>query len=239
MARLERLNKYLAECGVASRRGADQIIADGRVKINGKVVTELGRKVNIYNDTIMVDDIICKQNTKCVVVMFNKPKGCVTTTSDEKGRKTIFDYVDISSPRLFPIGRLDYDSEGLLLLTNDGDLANKITHPSFEITKTYLVKVNGEMPEHKLAQLRKGVMVDGSVTKRSKVKLLEYSNGISRLEVTISEGRNRQVRKMFEAVEREVIFLKRVAIGELRLGGLSRGGYRYLNDFELEYLKNL
>ena len=126
-----------------------------------------------------------------------------------------------------------------MLLTNDGDLANKITHPSFEITKTYLVKVNGEMPEHKLAQLRKGVMVDGSVTKRSKVKLLEYSNGISRLEVTISEGRNRQVRKMFEAVEREVIFLKRVAIGELRLGGLSRGGYRYLNDFELEYLKNL
>ena len=109
MARLERLNKYLAECGVASRRGADQIIADGRVKINGKVVTELGTKVNIYNDTIMVDDIICKQSTKCVVVMFNKPKGCVTTTSDEKGRKTIFDYVDISSPRLFPIGMLDYD----------------------------------------------------------------------------------------------------------------------------------
>lgn len=239
MARLERLNKFLAECGVASRRGADQIIACGRVKVNGKVVTELGTKVNIYNDTIMVDDIICKQNKKCVVIMFNKPKGCVTTTNDEKGRKTIYDYIDISSPRLFPIGRLDYDSEGLLLLTNDGELANKITHPSFEITKTYLVKVNGEMPEHKLAQLRKGVMVDGSLTKRSKVKLLEYSNGISRLEVTISEGRNRQVRKMFEAVEREVIFLKRVAIGELRLGGLSRGGYRYLNDFEIEYLKSL
>lgn len=239
MARLERLNKYLAECGVASRRGADQIISDGRVKVNGKVVCELGTKINIYNDTIMVDDIICKANTKCVVVMFNKPKGCVTTTSDEKGRKTIFDYIDIASPRLFPIGRLDYDSEGLLLLTNDGDLANKITHPSFEITKTYLVKVRGEMPEHKLAQLRKGVMVDGSLTKRSKVKLLEYKDGVSRLEVTISEGRNRQVRKMFEAVEREVFFLKRVAVGELRLGGLSRGGYRYLNEFELEYLKNL
>lgn len=239
MARLERLNKYLAQSGIASRRGADQIIADGRVKVNGKVVSELGAKVNIYNDTIMVDDIVCKQNKKCVVIMFNKPKGCVTTTSDEKGRKTIFDYVDITSPRLFPIGRLDYDSEGLLLLTNDGDLANRISHPSFEITKTYLVKVKGEMPEHKLAQLRKGVMVDGSLTKRSKVKLLEYKDGISRLEVTISEGRNRQVRKMFEAVEREVIFLKRVAIGDLRLGGLSRGGYRYLNEFELEYLKTL
>ncbi len=239
MARLERLNKYLAQSGIASRRGADQIIADGRVKVNGKVVSELGAKVNIYNDTIMVDDIVCKQNKKCVVIMFNKPKGCVTTTNDEKGRKTIFDYVDITSPRLFPIGRLDYDSEGLLLLTNDGDLANRISHPSFEITKTYLVKVKGEMPEHKLAQLRKGVMVDGSLTKRSKVKLLEYKDGISRLEVTISEGRNRQVRKMFEAVEREVIFLKRVAIGDLRLGGLSRGGYRYLNEFELEYLKTL
>ncbi len=239
MARLERLNKFLAQSGIASRRGADQIIADGRVKVNGKVVSELGAKVNIYNDTIMVDDIVCKQNKKCVVIMFNKPKGCVTTTSDEKGRKTIFDYVDITSPRLFPIGRLDYDSEGLLLLTNDGDLANRISHPSFEITKTYLVKVKGEMPEHKLAQLRKGVMVDGSLTKRSKVKLLEYKDGISRLEVTISEGRNRQVRKMFEAVEREVIFLKRVAIGDLRLGGLSRGGYRYLNEFELEYLKTL
>lgn len=239
MARLERLNKYLAQSGIASRRGADQIIVDGRVKVNGKVVSELGAKVNIYNDTIMVDDIVCKQNKKCVVIMFNKPKGCVTTTSDEKGRKTIFDYIDITSPRLFPIGRLDYDSEGLLLLTNDGDLANRISHPSFEITKTYLVKVKGEMPEHKLAQLRKGVMVDGSLTKRSKVKLLEYKDGVSRLEVTISEGRNRQVRKMFEAVEREVIFLKRVAVGDLRLGGLSRGGYRYLNEFELEYLKTL
>lgn len=239
MAKIERLNKYLAECGVASRRGADTLIADGRVKVNGKTVVELGSKINVYNDTVMVDDIIVKQNNKCVVIMFNKPKGCVTTKSDEKGRKTVFDYIDITSPRLFPIGRLDYDSEGLLLLTNDGDLANKISHPSFEITKTYIVKVKGEMPEHKLAQLRKGVLVDGVVTKRSKVKLLEYTDGISRLEITISEGRNRQVRKMFEAVEREVIFLKRVAVGELRLGGLSRGGYRYLNDFEIEYLKNM
>lgn len=239
MARQERLNKYLAECGIASRRSADKIILDGRVKINGKVVTELGSKVNIYNDTVMIDDVIVKANTKDVVVMFNKPKGCITSASDEKGRKTIFDYVKIDNIRLFPVGRLDYDSEGLLLLTNNGDLANKISHPSSEIPKTYLVKVKGEMPEHKLAQLRKGVIVDGVVTKRAKVKLLEYKDGISRLEVTITEGRNRQVRKMFEAVEREVIFLKRIAIGDLRLGGLSRGGYRYLNDLEVEYLERL
>lgn len=239
MAKLERLNKYLAESGIASRRGADTIIQDGRVKVNGKIVSELGSKINVFNDTVMVDDVIVKAVTRDVVVMFNKPKGCITSANDEKGRKTIFDYIKIDTPRLFPIGRLDYDSEGLLLLTNNGELANKITHPSSEIPKTYLVKVQGEMPEHKLAQLRKGVMVDGSLTKRSKVKLLEYKDGISRLEVTITEGRNRQVRKMFEAVEREVIFLKRIAIGELRLGGMSRGGYRYLNDLEINYLKNL
>lgn len=239
MAVMQRLNSYLAECGVSSRRGADKLIEEGRVKINGKVCTSLGTKVNVKNDTIMVDDVICKPIKKNVVIMFNKPKGCVTTFSDDKGRKTVFDYIDITSPRLFPIGRLDYDTEGLLLLTNDGELSNKLTHPSFEIPKTYLVKVDGEMPEHKLAQLRKGVLVDGVLTKRAKVKLLEYSDGISRLEVTITEGRNRQVRKMFAAVDREVKFLKRVAVGELRLGGLSRGGYRYLNEMEIEYLKNL
>lgn len=239
MAKVVRLNKYLAECGICSRRGADSIILDGRVKVNGKVTQELGTKIEPFNDTIMVDNIIVKSVNKSVVVMFNKPKGCITSMNDEKGRKTIYDYVKIDNVRLFPIGRLDYDSEGLLLLTNDGDLANKLMHPSNEIPKTYIVKVKGEMPEHKLAQLRKGVMVDGAITKRSKVKLLEYVDGVSRLEVTITEGRNRQVRKMFEAVEREVFFLKRIAIGELKLGGLSRGGHRYLNDYELMYLKNL
>ena len=142
-------------------------------------------------------------------------------------------------PHLCPVGRLDYDTEGMLLLTNDGDLAHKLTHPSFEVPKTYLVRVKGEMPEHKLAQLRKGVMVDGEKTKRAKVKLLEFKDGESKLQVTISEGKNRQVRKMFEAVEREVVFLKRIAVGELRLGGLPRGGYRYLSDGEVEYLKRL
>ena len=134
---------------------------------------------------------------------------------------------------------MDYDTEGLLILTNDGDLAYKLTHPSYEVPKTYSVKVEGEMPEHKLAQLRKGVLVDGEKTKRSKVKLIEYKDGVSKLEVTITEGKNRQIRKMFEVVEREVFFLKRIAVGELRLGGLARGGYRYLNDDEIYYLKNI
>ena len=237
---MERLNKYLASTGVASRRNADKLIAGGRVRVNGKTVTELGKSINEKNDTVMVDDIIVKPTTDYSYVMFYKPKGCITSVNDEKGRKTVFDYLsELNIPHLVPVGRLDYDTEGMLLLTNDGDLAHKLTHPSFEVPKTYLVKVKGELPEHKLAQLRKGVLVDGELTKRCKVKLLEYKDGESKAQITIAEGKNRQVRKMFEAVEREVTFLKRIAVGELRLGGLPRGGYRYLNEDEVYYLKHI
>ncbi len=225
---------------MASRRGADKLIEEGRVKVNGKVVKELGSSINEKNDTVMLDDKIVKPASDFAYVLFYKPKGCITTVSDEKGRKTIYDYLqDLNIPHLIPVGRLDYDTEGMLLMTNDGELAYKLTHPSYEIPKTYLVKVDGEMPEHKLAQLRKGVMVDGEKTKRCKVKLLEYKDEESKLQVTITEGKNRQIRKMFEAVDREVKFLKRIAVGELRLGGLPRGGYRYLNEDEVFYLKNM
>lgn len=237
---MERLNKYLASTGVASRRGADKLIADGKVKVNGKVVIELGTTINEKNDTVTVDDVIVKKETDLKYIMFYKPKGCITTVSDEKGRKTIYDYLEeLNIPHLIPVGRLDYDTEGLLLMTNDGDLAYKLTHPSYEVPKTYVVKVRGEMPEHKLAQLRKGVIIDGEKTKRARVKLIEFKDDISKLQITITEGKNRQIRKMIEAVEKEVIFLKRIAIGDLRLGGLARGGYRFLNDFEVEYLKRL
>lgn len=237
---MERLNKYLASTGIASRRGADKLITEGKVKINGKVVTELGTMVNEGNDTVSVDDIVVKPENKFSYIMFYKPKGCITTVSDEKGRKTIYDYLeDVNIPHLIPVGRLDYDTEGLLLMTNDGDLAYKLTHPSYEVPKTYVVKVDGEMPEHKLAQLRKGVLVDGEKTKRARVKLVEFKDRISKLQITITEGKNRQIRKMIEAVEKEVLFLKRIAMGDLRLGGLARGGYRFLNDFEVEYLKRL
>lgn len=237
---MERLNKYLASCGVASRRGADKLIADGAVKVNGKVVTELGTLVNPDKDKVFVQDIQVKPVAKYSYIMFYKPKGCITTVKDEKGRKTVYDYLqDLNIPHLVPVGRLDYDTEGLLIMTNDGDLTFSLTHPSHEVEKTYLVKVNGEMPEHKLAQLRKGVIVDGEKTKRSKVKLLEYTDGVSKLQVSITEGKNRQIRKMFEAVEREVFFLKRIAVGAVRLGGLARGAYRYLSDEEVAYLKSL
>ena len=237
---MERLNKYLASCGAASRRGADKLIEEGRVKVNGKVVTELGTTVNPANDTVAVDGIKVRPVAEYSYIMLYKPKGCITTVSDEKGRKTVFDYLgDVNIPHLVPVGRLDYDTEGLLILTNDGDLTYSLTHPSHEVEKTYLVKVEGEMPEHKLAQLRKGVIVDGEKTNRSRVKLIEYKDGVSRLRVTITEGRNRQIRKMFETVEREVVFLKRIAVGELKLGGLGRGAYRYLTDDEIAYLKSL
>ena len=237
---MERLNKYLASCGVASRRGADKLIEEGRVKVNGKVVTELGKSVNPANDSVAVDGQKVKPVAEYSYIMLYKPKGCITTDRNKKGKKTVFDYLtDVNIPHLVPVGRLDYDTEGLLILTNDGDLTYSLTHPSHEVEKTYLVKVNGEMPEHKLAQLRKGVIVDGEKTNRSRVKLIEYKDGISRLRVTITEGRNRQIRKMFEAVEREVIFLKRITVGDLKLGGLARGAYRYLSDEEIAYLKSL
>lgn len=267
-----RINKYLAECGVCSRRNADELVKQGRVSVNKKVVRELGFDVDVDKDIVFVDGKKVVKVTHYDYVMFYKPKGCVTTLDDSKDnksgrpktelesaptqkksteeqqlaekkrpRKTVLDYIgaDFKNKRLFPVGRLDYDSEGLLLLTNDGDLTYKLTHPSSEIPKTYIVKIEGTIEESDLAILRKGVKVDGVKYGHSKVKLTGIEDGNARLEVIIFEGKNREIRRMFEAVEKKVIFLKRVAIGDLRLGGLSRGGYRELNEFEVEYLKKL
>jgi len=235
---MERLNKYLASCGVASRRESEKLILDGRVKVNGKVVIDLATKVNEERDTVSLDGVNLKPTQEYSYIMMYKPKGCVTTLKDDKGRKTVFSYLeDLNIPHLVPVGRLDYDTEGLLLLTNDGELVHSLTHPSHEVPKTYIVKIEGDIQEHKLAQLRKGVMVDGQLTAKAKIKLVEFKDGISKLEVTIHEGRNRQIRKMFEAVDKEVVFLKRVSVGDVRLGGLARGKYRYLNDCEIDYLK--
>ena len=232
-----RLNKFLASCGAASRRGADELIASGRVRVNSIVVTELGKMVETDNDTVTLDGKKVEPVSKMTYIMLYKPKGCITSLRDEKGRKTVYDYLDVEVPHLVPVGRLDYDTEGLLLLTNDGELVNRLAHPSGEVPKSYLVRAEGEFPEHILAKLRKGVEIDGVKTKRSKVKLLEQGEREAKLLVTITEGRNRQVRRMFEAVERNVVFLKRVAIGDLRLGGLARGAWRYLREEEVEYLK--
>ena len=243
-----RLNKYIAECGVASRRAADKLISDGKVKVNNKIVTALGTDINEFNDTVTVDDRKITLVNRYVYIMLHKPKGCVTTVKDDKtpgegsevkARKTIMDYVNITDKRIFPIGRLDYDTEGLILLTNDGALANKLTHPSNEIPKTYVAKIEGTLQESDLARLRNGIPLGGTITHRSKVKVLGVEDNISRIEITIYEGKNRQVRRMFEYVGANVIFLKRTKIGDLKLGGLGRGMSRYLTDREIAILQRL
>ena len=232
-----RLNKYLADCGVGSRRECDALIAEGVVKVNGKVAS-LGQMVD-GNARVTVRDKRIGDKQKLYYILLNKPKGCVTTVKDDLGRKTVMDFVSDIKARLYPVGRLDYDTEGLLLLTNDGDLSNRLTHPRNEINKTYVCRISGMLKESERVTLEKGVLVDGVKTAPSKVKIVEQDQHHTRCEVTIHEGRNHQVKKMFEAVGKEVEFLKRVAIGELRLGGLKRGEYRFLNDYEKKKKKNL
>ncbi len=236
-----RINKFLAECGIASRRNCETLVLEGRVKINNKKVLKLATEVDPEVDLVSVDDKPVKPIGKHLYIMLNKPKGYVCTTSDERGRKTVMDFFVGKYPgkRIFPIGRLDYDTEGLLLLTTDGDLANRLMHPRNEISKTYVAKIEGEISEAELNKLRNGVELDGVKTKKCKVKLLEFDENVSRIEVVITEGRNRQVRRMFESINRDVIFLKRTAVGEIKLGGLFRGNYRELKEKESEYLKRI
>lgn len=232
-----RINKYLAEAGVSSRRGADELIREKRVLINGKAA-EMGAEVEA-GDTVTVDGSVVKRVTKFSYYMLNKPKGCVTTVKDDKGRKTVMDFLPKTRDRLYPVGRLDYDTEGLLIITNDGELANRLTHPINEVPKTYVAKIEGTLTEAMLAKLRSGVEIDGVKTKKSSVRIIDENKETTKLAVTITEGRNRQVRKMFEAVGKEVVFLKRIKIGELSLRGLDRGAYRPLSREEVYYLKNI
>lgn len=233
-----RINKFLASAGLGSRRGVEELIRSGAVKINKVTVDNLSTDVNLDNDTVTVNGKQVSISAAPVYIMLYKPKGCICSASDEKDRKTVFDYIDIDK-RLFTVGRLDYDTEGLLLLTNDGEMANKLTHPSNEVPKTYLVKIEGEIPENDLATLRKGVVIDGVKTKRASIKVKEIVDNVTSLTITIYEGRNREIRKMFETVGKNVIFLKRIAVGDLKLGGLARGTYRYLTEKEIFYLKNI
>ena len=231
-----RLNKYLADCGVGSRRECDRLIEEGVVVVNGKVA-RLGMEVSEH-DQISVNGKRVGDKQKNYYLMLHKPKGYVTTVKDDLGRKTVMDLIDIKA-RLYPVGRLDYDTEGLLILTNDGELANRLTHPRNEVNKTYICRISGMLTDKERLQLERGVLIDGVKTAPARVRILKQDQHHTRCEVTIHEGRNRQVKKMFESVGKEVEFLKRVAVGELRLGGLKRGEYRFLNDYEVEYLKNV
>ena len=234
-----RINKFLASAGFGSRRKCEDLVKEGRVKCNDEVIVDLGFSVDEKKDKISVDGKIVSYSSEFVYVMLHKPKGVITSMSDEHGRKTVKDIMPSEYKNLKPVGRLDYDSEGLLLMTNDGDLSYVLTHPSNEIAKTYVVRVEGEVKESQLAVMRAGVVIDGVRLSKCKVKVLEKLEKDTRLEVVITEGKNRQVRKMFDAVGLTVVFLKRTHIGALRLGGLTRGAYRLLNDQEIAYLKSL
>ena len=233
-----RINKFLAEQGVASRRGSDEIIAAGRVTINGKPA-KAGDEISA-EDAVMLDGKLLSHKVRYEYFLLNKPKAYLCTVSDDKGRKTVMDLLPSGAGRVFPVGRLDYDTEGMLLLTNDGDLAYRLTAPQSEIPKTYLVRVEGSVSDAQLNRLRAGVEIErGVITKKCRVIVTETNKKYTKLRVVLTEGKNREIRKMFEAVGKTVVFLKRLKIGELTLTGLDRGSVRKLTQEEVFYLKNL
>lgn len=232
-----RLQKYLASCGVASRRAAEKMITEGRISVNGTVVTELGTQVDENADTVQLDGETVRPEAEKHYIAYNKPVGEVTTASDPEGRDTVMDRFRDYPVRLFPVGRLDYDSEGLLLLTNDGDLMNRLLHPSFEIKKSYLTRVSNFVTDEEIRSLRKGVMIDGRLTSPAEVRMIRHDAFSTELLVTIHEGRNRQVRKMIEAVGHQVVRLKRVRFGPVELGDLPSGMWRKLTEAEIAKLR--
>ena len=233
-----RINKFLADKGIASRRHADEIIAAGRVTINGVVAT-LGASVE-DGDEVALDGIVLETTEKKMeYYLMNKPKGVVCTVSDDRGRKTVIDLLPEGVGRVFPVGRLDYETEGLLILTNDGDLAYRLTHPMTEIPKTYMAKIEGTLTEKDLNPIRSGIELDGVMTKKCKAHIVETNKAYTKVHITITEGKNRQVRRMFEAIGRNVELLRRVSIGQLKLTGLDRGKTRPLTEQEIFYLQTL
>lgn len=231
-----RLNKFLSSCGLASRRKCEEIILAGRVSINGKTVSNLSTVVNEKSDKVEVDGALVKLPAQFVYLKMNKPKGYACTASDERGRKTIFDLIE-NDVRLFNVGRLDYDTEGLIILTNDGEFANLVTHPKYHFEKEYIVTAEGEVKEGDLAVLRKGVVVDGERMPTARVKLLSFDGKWSKVSVVIDEGQNHQVRRMFEAIGKDIKLLKRIRIGEVRLGGLYRGKTKPMTEKEIAFFK--
>ena len=233
-----RLNKYIASAGICSRRKADELITNGNVKVNGAVCNVLGTDVT-EEDVVSVNGRVIEMPAKKVYIALNKPAGYITSMQDEKGRPTVADLVSDIPERVFPVGRLDYDTTGLIIMTNDGELAQRLSHPSHEVYKTYVAEVEGVISGQRLGKLRKGVDIGGFVTAPAKVKVLKQKPRTAVVEISIHEGKNRQVRKMFAAVGNKVISLERVAIGDIPLGRLLEGHYRKLTREEVEYMKSL
>lgn len=232
-----RINKYIASCGEASRRAADELIQQGRVSVNGKILKEPGYDVKEGDEVRLFGRVITLE-TKKVYYLLNKPTGYVTTTMDKEGRPTVMDLVSGEGVRLFPVGRLDYNTSGLLILTNDGDLSNKLMHPSREFPKTYRVRAAGTVTLSDIRKLENGVDIGGFVTSKAEAKLIRHDKNSSIVDITIHEGKNRQVRRMFKAIGFPVQELTRTGLGTLVIGRLAVGSYRKLSREEVEYLKS-
>lgn len=234
----ERLQKFMASCGIASRRKCEEIILQGRVKVNEKLITELGYKINTEKDKITVDSRLIKPEKRKIYIALNKPEGYVSTVKDEKNRKTVLDLVKVDE-RIYPIGRLDYDTSGLIILTNDGEIYNKIIHPREEKNKIYIAIVKGIPSEVDIKRFQNGLDIDGYITAPSSFKIISNTKNSTEVIITIHEGRNRQIRKMCQLINHPVLKLKRIQIGKIELGNLPSGKWRFLNEHEIEYLKNL
>ena len=233
-----RLNKFLASAGVGSRRTCDDYIVAGRVRVNGKVVQKLGIKIDESSDKVTFDDRELTRHLELKYIMLNKPAGIITTASDEYNRQTVLDLIPLEE-RIFPVGRLDQDTTGLVLLTNDGDLANHLIHPRYKIPKTYHALLNKKIHPKDIYHFERGLLLDDKITAPCKLSEIRVIDNCSYLEVIISEGRNRQIRRMFELLDYEVETLERIAFGPLHLGGLKRKEWRYLTESEVKNLKQI
>lgn len=235
----ERLQKVLAHAGVASRRSCEELILSGKVKVDGKQVRELGTKVDPQKSVIEVEGNIIGGKEKPKYILLYKPAGYVCTVSDPRKRRTVMDLIGGVNERIYPVGRLDYDTSGILIMTNDGLLTNELIHPSREVKKTYRTMVKGIPAGKSLGQLASGITLEDGKTAPAEVKLKKVENGNALLDITIHEGKNRQVRRMFEAIGHPVVWLKRISFGPLDLGKMRPGEWRYLTSQEVEALKRL
>ncbi|MGI9536229.1 MAG: pseudouridine synthase [Desulfocapsaceae bacterium] len=229
-----RLQKYLADCGITSRRKAELLISEGSISVDGKIITEMGYKVDPQLQEVRYKGELVERTKEHIYILLNKPRGYVTTMSDPQGRPIVTSLLKDLDVRVFPVGRLDIDTEGALILTDDGELTHKILHPSHESTKTYEVVVKGLVSQGKIRKLEQGIEIDGRKTWPAKISKARKQGQATRLVITIHEGRKRQVRKMFEAIGHPVINLKRIAYGQLRLGSLKSGTYRFLTPEDMK-----
>lgn len=236
-----RINKYIASCGVSSRRKAEELINSSRVKVNGVIINELSHQIDELKDKVEVDGKLISLSNKNVYIALYKPEGYITTVKDQFGRPNVLDLIKDIEERLYPVGRLDYETSGLLLLTNDGDLTFKLTHPKHNVDKVYRAKLKGIPNDTEIKNFERGLEIEDYITAPAKIKVLKSfkDKGYSECEIRIHEGRNRQVRKMCRAINHPVLKLKRVNMGEIGLKNLNEGEYRHLTSQEVNYLKNI